>query len=575
MAFIGQIIDDKYEILKLIGKGGMSKVYLAMDKRLNKQWAVKEIEKDAHDENSEIIIESAIAEASLIKGLDHPSIVRIVDIINGGDVIYIIEDYVEGETLKDIVDRNGPQPQQLVVDWAKQICKALEYLHTRTPAIIYRDMKPANVMLKPDGNVIIIDFGIAREHKDSNVEDTVWLGTRGYAAPEQFGGMGQQTDARTDIYCLGVTMYHLLTGKNPSEPPYEVYPIRHWDPHLSPGLEAVIEQCTQLDPDKRYQSCIELLYALEHYEENGKLYIEYQKKRLRRFLYIVAAFVLMVVMGVGGIVMMNVTNNNDFDMNIMQAEKAVNSKEKISYYVKAIEIKPKIIDTYFSVVKAFKSDAMVDEEENVIIKKSITPHLKDMQDDSRFAELNFEFGKLYWYYNSDGKENTTDNQITRMKSAVTWFEDALRYGKEDDSFRKMANTYKEIGSFHSTITLSEYEAEDKDMYAPYFRSIEDLVESIQDTLDESEIVNLEIFKLTVDAVESYPRKFKKEGVTKDEMTRLLDAVQKANARTVAYTDRSEAIKDYVEKHYSTAMKAVDNAFSNGKVQSDGREWGIG
>ena len=99
MASIGQVIDDKYEILKLVGQGGMSKVYLAMDKRLNKQWAVKEIEKRAKDRNNEIVIQSAIAEANLIKQLDHPAIVRIVDIIDNGNVIYIIEDYIEGETL--------------------------------------------------------------------------------------------------------------------------------------------------------------------------------------------------------------------------------------------------------------------------------------------------------------------------------------------------------------------------------------------------------------------------------------------------------------------------------------------
>ena len=212
MAHAGQVIDNKYEVLKLIGKGGMSRVYLAMDKRLNKQWAVKEIQKNARDANNEIVIQSAIAEANMIKSLDHPSIVRIVDIIDNGDVIYIIEDYIEGETLSTILEQNGAQSQDTVIEWAMQICEALEYLHTRKPPIIYRDMKPANVMLKPDGNIKIIDFGIAREYKERSLADTVNLGTRGYAAPEQFGKHGQ-TDARTDIYCLGVTLYHLLDGQ--------------------------------------------------------------------------------------------------------------------------------------------------------------------------------------------------------------------------------------------------------------------------------------------------------------------------------------------------------------------------
>ena len=242
MATIGSVIEGKYEILKLIGQGGMSKVYLAMDKRLNKQWAVKEIEKRARDRNNEIIIQSAIAEANMIKKLDHPSLPRIVDIIENPEVIYVIMDYIEGEPLSNVLDEYGAQPQDIVIDWAKQLCEVLDYLHTRKPSIIYRDMKPANIMLKPDGNLKLIDFGIAREYKEQNLADTVSLGTKGYAAPEQFGGKGQ-TDARTDVYCLGVTLYHLVTGQNPCEPPYELYPIRHWNPQLSGGLERIIQKC--------------------------------------------------------------------------------------------------------------------------------------------------------------------------------------------------------------------------------------------------------------------------------------------------------------------------------------------
>lgn len=236
MVAIGSVIDEKYEILKLIGQGGMSKVYLAMDKRLNKQWAVKEIQKRARNKHNEVVIQSAIAEANMIKNLDHPSLPRIVDIIDSGNVIYVIMDYIEGEPLSQIIEEYGAQPQEIVIEWAKQLCEVLDYLHTCNPPIIYRDMKPANVMLKSDGNIKLIDFGIAREYKEKNLADTVSLGTKGYAAPEQFGGQGQ-TDPRTDVYCLGVTLYHLVTGHNPSEPPYELYPIRQWNPNLSGGLE--------------------------------------------------------------------------------------------------------------------------------------------------------------------------------------------------------------------------------------------------------------------------------------------------------------------------------------------------
>lgn len=279
MAERGTIIEGKYEVLKLIGKGGMSKVYLAMDKNLNKQWAIKEIERKAYDKNNEVVVASAMAEANMMKKLDYPSLPRIVDIIEKENVIYVVMDYIEGETLSSVLSKEGAQPQEVVIEWAKELCRVLDYLHTQNPPIIYRDMKPANIMLQPNGNIKLIDFGIAREYKEQNLADTVSLGTKGYAAPEQFGGKGQ-TDARTDVYCLGVTLYHLLTGQNPCEPPYEIYPIRYWNPQLSSGLEAIIQKCTQLNPEDRYQSCAEMLYALDHYDEMDEGYRRKQKRKL-------------------------------------------------------------------------------------------------------------------------------------------------------------------------------------------------------------------------------------------------------------------------------------------------------
>lgn len=265
---VGTIIDGKYEVLREVGRGGMSIVYLAMDLRINKQWAIKVLSKNGV-QDFEIVKQGLIAEANLLKKMDHPNLPRIIDLIDTDDSFIIIMDYIEGESLNHILDQYGAQPEEKVLKWAKQLCDVLGYLHTRTPAIIYRDMKPANVMLRPNGSITLIDFGIAREFKETNLADTTCLGTRGYAAPEQFGGMGQ-TDARTDIYCLGVTLYNLVTNLNPAEPPYEIKPIREVDSKLSKGLEYVIEKATLRDPELRYQSIAEMLYDLENLDKTEK-----------------------------------------------------------------------------------------------------------------------------------------------------------------------------------------------------------------------------------------------------------------------------------------------------------------
>lgn len=559
MANIGQIIDGKYEILTLIGQGGMSKVYLARDRRLNKQWAVKEIQKKAHDKNNEVVVQSAIAEANMIKQLDHPSIVRIVDIIDNPDVIYIVEDFIEGETLNTILENNGAQPQELVIEWAMQICEALEYLHTRKPPIIYRDMKPSNVMLKPDGNIKIIDFGIAREYKDQGLADTVSLGTKGYAAPEQFGGKGQ-TDARTDVYCLGVTLYHIVTGHSPCDPPYEIYPIRHWNPQLDSGLEAVIEKCTQLNPADRYQSCAELLYALQHYKENGAAYKLKQKKKLGAFIAVAVACVIFAITGLLGLAMRTHTNNVDYNQNILQAEKASSSAEKVKYYSQAIDIKPTNRDAYIGMINAFKDDAAFSTSEEAEFKKQINAHLADLRNEPGYADLAFETGKLYWYYYDYGKTESADNQVTRMKSAIQWFEDAVEYGNSSDSFYTMAIVYRDIGKFNRDITLDIEEASDKGKYAPYWNNIKELVSTVANEKDESEIIELEVYRLTMYSIENYARKFKSDGVTQSDMETVFNNVKKTAEQVSITSDKTGEIKSDLTNRFDSVKSAIENAY---------------
>lgn len=337
MARFGEIIDGKYEILREIGRGGMSIVYLAMDKRLNKQWAIKEFRKDKDDESKRIALESLMKEANIMKKLDHPILPRIVDIIDQDNTVYVVMDYIEGESLNKVLEANGAQPQDAVIEWAKQLSEVLDYLHNRKPPVIYRDMKPANIMLKPDGTIRLIDFGIAREYKEGHTGDTEIIGTRGYAAPEQFGDKGQ-TDARTDIYSLGVTLYHLITGKNPAEPPYEIYPIRHWNPNLSVGLEWLIQKCVQLNPDDRFQSCTEITYALNNLDKFDPIFKRRLRDKLKWFIASVSATLVCALIGLSmGVVTFN---NRANELNRLKQQ------DTITGYIQAINLDSTDADSY-------------------------------------------------------------------------------------------------------------------------------------------------------------------------------------------------------------------------------------
>lgn len=373
MTSVGTVLDGKYEILKQIGQGGMSVVYVAMDLRLNKQWAVKEIKNDG-TKNVKMLLKGLETEANILAKVDHPVLPRIVDIIEKDEKIYVIMDYIEGKPLNIVLDSKGAQSQERVVEWARQLCSALNYLHSLKPPIIYRDMKPSNIMLKPDGTIKLIDFGIAKEYKSGKRADTSALGTRGYAAPEQFGDVNghgiHKTDSRTDIYCLGATMYHLLTGVNPSDPPFALKPIRQWNPMLSSGLEKIIKICTQADPVDRYQNCSELQYALEHYNELDNSYKRSQIKKLLLFCGSIVATISFILITIWGTKLYKKDVQENYRNLILQANESKidgNYREAASLYIDAISnVDGENSEAYIELLNLYVNYIDIDEGLNII-----------------------------------------------------------------------------------------------------------------------------------------------------------------------------------------------------------------
>ena len=274
MLAVGTVLDNKYEIIKQIGKGGTSLVYLAMNQKLNQQWVIKEIrsELDAAAKNR------MLQEARLMMTFDHPAIPRIVDIL---DNTYIVMDYVSGQSLAHELKEHGPVSQETAVEWGKQICNVLVYLHSQDPPIIYHDLKPGNIILKmPERNLKLIDFGEARKCVNGNAPGGGK--TREYAAPEQQTETRGNTDPRTDIYCFGTTMYRLLTGQFVPPYPEPVGSIRERFPQLqiSKGMDNIIRKCTRKDPDRRFQSAEELMQALDNIVLWDEDYLAKQKRKI-------------------------------------------------------------------------------------------------------------------------------------------------------------------------------------------------------------------------------------------------------------------------------------------------------
>lgn len=251
---VGSVLDNSYRVLRLLGKGGTFRVYLVEDVSSGGLFAAKMCFKE-DEKYSSVVRDMVFKETSAVKELNHPMIPKIYEIIETDGYLCIIEEYITGETLEAIVNKESAQEPEKVIEWGLQLCDALSYLHTLNPPRIFRDLKPANIMLRDNGKIALIDFGIMRCYDPNKKSDTACFGTKGYAAPEQFGR--RQSDARTDIYALGMTLHHLLTGVGPNNKKYEYRPIRQINPLLSADLEKIIDKCVEISPSARYGSCEE------------------------------------------------------------------------------------------------------------------------------------------------------------------------------------------------------------------------------------------------------------------------------------------------------------------------------
>ncbi len=259
-------LQSRYEILAVQGVGGMGAVYRARDLRFSaveKIVAVKEMNNTAPDARLRRIgIQNFEREANILASLSHPSIPKIFDYFSEGQRSYLVLEFIEGENLEDLLEAN-PQPftQEEVVEWALQICDVLAYLHSHKPPVIFRDIKPGNLMMRHhDGRIMVIDFGIAKVF-DHGARGTM-IGTEGYCPPEQYRGAAEP---RGDLYALGATLHHLLTARDPRlEPPFTFHerPIRQLNPNISPELEAAVMRSLTYDVQERYTSATEMALAL-------------------------------------------------------------------------------------------------------------------------------------------------------------------------------------------------------------------------------------------------------------------------------------------------------------------------
>ena len=535
MAKIGNdIIDSKYEILKLLNTGGMnSAIYLALDKKLNRQWAIKKVRKSSSQTTSMLM-----AEASIMKNLDHPMLPRIVGIEEDPKFFYIIMDFVQGENLKTVVTSSGPQAQDTVVSWGVKLCDVLTYLHGK--GIVYRDMKPANIMLSPDGNIKLIDFGIAREYKENASEDTTALGTEGYAAPEQYEGKGQ-TDARTDVYGMGITLFQLLTGVNPSSYQENIFSIRLQNPNLSSGLDKIILKCTNKDPKKRYQSTEELKKALLNYRKLDDKFLKKQKKIIKKFFTLLGLSTLCFVIAGGSFIASYFQKNNRYSALLS----GVPSKANI---IKAIDVKPSETAGYVALLNYYGKE--IDQNELSEFSHIYGEHREDITDIEDVSMIAGE--KILGSYSEKSIR-------AKLVAGEPYFNAASKKYSSAKIYVSMAEFYRAYIMQDDSAIVKEPSKKD---YEKLLRGMSDILkENEKLDSDDKHSIMLASDQLILGLLSENADSMREQKISKSDLTSIVSAVEKnldsINTRVKVLKEKREAVKASIV----TAKEKIELAYN--------------
>ncbi len=268
----GDILQNRYRITALLARGGMAAIYRGWHTTLNKPLAIKEMRPQPGIDAQPLthLRQQFRHEAAILARLEHPNLVNVLDFFEEGDKAYLVMDLVEGESLDERIEREGALPEDQVLRWADQLLDALAYCHAQ--AIIHQDVKPANILIRPDGRPVLVDFGLVKlwDPDDPNTKIvTQGMGTPEYAPPEQYGVQPGHTDPRSDLYSLGATLYHALAGEAPMTATdrmagiQQFRPLQELNPRVSARIDAAITRATELRVADRFESAVEMRAALD------------------------------------------------------------------------------------------------------------------------------------------------------------------------------------------------------------------------------------------------------------------------------------------------------------------------
>lgn len=573
----GDIYNGKYEVISVIGVGGMGRVLLVRDNQLGSLWALKETSKAIGAKETPASnkrrLEGVLAEAKMLSSLRNANIPRVTEISETEDYIYILQDYIEGVTLKEKLDstRNYKIKEYLQANpdktiksinnkfvfrqmskseflkTARKVAEIFKYLHSFNPPVIYRDLKPENIMVDQHGNIKLIDFGTAYALTPENMKPgaQIPLGTKGYAAPEQYIH-GAVLTTQTDIFNYGKLLYELMSGIVPSliknGKSIELPPLKEVRPDIDEGIEKIIMKCTKKEVSERYNDFNEIIYALDHYRELGVTYRSKLKKRMKQVILLSStALACLTLAGVLSITE-GITTHRAYESMISQADMYTNVQDLIP----VIQQNPKETRPVERLIDLYEKDNKFTVEEEQEFINLLSPNIALLKENSKYGDLAFKVGQLYiFYYDVSDKQDL--NYQMRLSQATQWFKDAVDY-KSDN--KDTAKVFYNLGVFNRDINSAQAQLSDKGMYKEYFKNLQALIPEY-DNPKVTNYAKVQISNIICNTIEQYRKNLEEDGINKSVMINLLDESKaKFDKINLGNSQRAKDIKSSTQDTYN-------------------------
>lgn len=503
------MLNGTYRLVRKLGSGGGGSVYLAIHERTCRLWAVKRI--------AENELRIGEGEAAFWMGLAHPGIPELADLFREGEYWYLVMEYIPGKTLETIRREEGGQSPARVAEWMRQLCKTLNYLHSRTPPVIHGDIKPSNLICGADGRLILTDLGASR--KTGSLKPVI-RGTRFYAAPEQIHG---QAEAGSDIYSMGKTMKYMLeetgtggTGRQKAGVRVHKRPggIGYGEKLRRKGINKILEKCTEPDTQKRYRSAREVEDALLRTGQRAG------RKRLA------------VLAGGCGMAAAAVTAVERSQTKIQKEQYQIYCQSSdISEIKSAIFLDPYRDEAYQQLIEQILADNRMTSEEETELREILQVNEKYLiQEPRAYGIVAYQAGIAYWFY---------DEEQDNKKRGAAWFEKAAKTNCLTEEQQERCQVFTKLGKAYRFLDQKTA----LEAGGVSYRDLWSTCRELSVRKNRSGFLELQMWKELLGFVNTCMSGFYRDGVPREEIE---DLIWRAEAETGSRTEGEEHLNEIQE-----------------------------